>query len=242
MSIEVKGLSKRYGRREAVRGLSFEVPRHAVVGFLGPNGAGKSTTLRMLAGVLPATQGEAWVCGYSLARQGHQVRRRVGYMPEHNPLPGGLQVEEYLLYRARLKGTSDPKAATQEVLEACQIEPLVARQRIETLSKGYRQRVGLADALLGKPELLILDEPTSGLDPLQVQGVRQLLKALEGHTTIVLSTHILSEVERMCNHILVLNQGSIIAQGSYPQMLNKHENLESLFLEALQKHKPAHNR
>lgn len=210
--IEVLNLTKRYAGHPAVADVSFEVARGEIVGLLGPNGAGKSTILRILACFLPGTSGTVRVAGYDVFHQATEVRRRIGYMPEHNPLPLEMRVHEYLRFRARLKGLS--LAQTRErvatVMRQCELEG-VAKKPIAFLSKGFRQRVGLADALVHEPELIILDEPTIGLDPHQIRSVRQLIKNLGKTHTILLSTHILPEVELTCPRVLILHEGRILA-------------------------------
>ncbi|MBX3731926.1 MAG: ATP-binding cassette domain-containing protein [Verrucomicrobiae bacterium] len=210
--IEVKGLTKRYPGRTAVNGISFTVTRGEVVGFLGPNGAGKSTTMRILASYLPGTSGTARVAGFDVFHQPDEVRRRIGYMPENNPLHLDMRVREYLKFRARLKGLGwrRSRGRVDTVLEQCGLAE-VQQRIIGQLSKGYRQRVGLADALVHEPDLIILDEPTIGLDPHQIRAVRALIKDLAQRHTVLLSTHILSEVEVTCSRVLILNRGEIIA-------------------------------
>jgi ABC-2 type transport system ATP-binding protein len=210
--IEVEDLTKRYARHTAVQGLSFTVGRGEVVGLLGPNGAGKTTTMRVLSCFLPATSGIARVAGFNVFSEADEVRRRIGYMPENNPLHSDMRVCEYLRFRARLKGLTARRCRirTQSVMELCGLTN-VHRKIIGHLSKGYRQRVGLADALVHEPELIILDEPTIGLDPHQVRQVRQLIKGLARHHTVLISTHILSEVEMTCSRVLIMQQGRIVA-------------------------------
>ena len=197
--IEVHQLSKRFARHEAVKGISFSVDKGEIVGFLGPNGAGKTTTLRMLTGYLPPTSGSARIAGFDIFRQSIDARKKIGYMPENVPLYEDMRVREYLRFRAHLKGLggNDARRRVGEVLETCGLES-VRRKMIKTLSKGYRQRVGLADALVHEPELLILDEPTNGLDPNQIRQIRQLIRRLADNHTVLVSTHILSEVEMIC--------------------------------------------
>jgi len=218
--IEVSDLTKRYGGRTAVENVSFTVQRGEIVGLLGPNGAGKSTILRILSTFLPATSGTVRVAGFDVFYRSAEVRRRIGYMPENNPLHLDLRVREYLKFRARLKGLSAGQARERVgiVMEQCGLTD-VSRRIVGQLSKGYRQRVGLADALVHQPELLILDEPTIGLDPNQVRSVRQLIKELGKTHTILLSTHILPEVEMTCSRILILHEGKLLAA-------DRKENLE----------------
>lgn len=218
--IEVNKLSKRFGRHQAVKEITFEVGAGNIVGFLGPNGAGKTTTLRMLTGYLPATSGSARVAGHDIFRESLQARRKIGYMPENVPLYDDMRVREYLRYRAHLKGLRGTEARKNigEALELCGLSH-VRRKMIKTLSKGYRQRVGLADALVHKPELLILDEPTNGLDPNQIRSIRNLIKQLGENHTIMISTHILHEVEMTCNHVIIVDEGKIKATGSPNELI-----------------------
>jgi ABC-2 type transport system ATP-binding protein len=213
--IEVRSLTKRYAGHTAIQGLDFEVARGEIVGLLGLNGAGKSTTMRILSGFIPATGGTARVAGFDVFSESYEVRRRIGYMPENNPLHPDLRVREYLKFRARLKGLgfSATRARVAEVMEQCGLTE-VTRQVIGTLSKGYRQRVGLADALVHEPELIILDEPTAGLDPNQIRSVRQLVKDLGRTHTVLVSSHILHEVEMTCSRVLILHEGRILANDS----------------------------
>ena len=210
--IEVRNLTKRYPGRTAVDDISFSIGRGEVVGFLGPNGAGKSTTLRILACYLPATSGTVRVAGRDVFREPDEVRRRIGYMPENNPLHLDMRVREYLKFRARLKGLGwrRSRERVDTVLEQCGLGGVSGRI-VGQLSKGYRQRVGLADALVHEPDLIILDEPTIGLDPHQIRSVRALVKELGKRHTVVLSTHILSEVEMTCSRVLILHRGRILA-------------------------------
>ncbi|MGE3311614.1 MAG: ABC transporter ATP-binding protein [Limisphaerales bacterium] len=213
--IEVSRLTKRYGRVTAVDGLSFTVGPREIVGFLGPNGAGKSTTMRILAGFLPASSGSASIAGFDVFHQSAEVRRRIGYMPENNPLPPDMRVREYLKFRARLKGLhgTDCRLRVDLVQELCGLRDM-GRRIIGTLSKGFRQRVGLADALVHDPPLLILDEPTIGLDPNQIRSLRQLIKDLGQRHSVLLSSHILPEVEMTCTRLLIMHRGRVRAAGT----------------------------
>jgi ABC-2 type transport system ATP-binding protein len=215
-SIRVENLTRQFGGLTAIQNVSFTVNRGEIVGFLGPNGAGKSTTMRILSGIMPATSGSAWVSGVAVAQDPQLVKQRIGYMPENNPLPDDMRVIEYLRFRARLKGVSGRKlrATVQEVMETCDLARTARRKIIGTLSKGFRQRVGIADALLGNPELIIMDEPTIGLDPHQIQGIRKLINNLRGRLTVVLSSHILPEIERSCDRVIIINRGRIVASGT----------------------------
>lgn len=219
--IDVQNLSKSYSGFRAVQNLNFKVDRGEIVGFLGPNGAGKSTTMKILAGYLPPTDGQVKVAGFDVVSQSLEVRQRIGYMPENVPLYNDMRVNEFLRFRAKLKQV--PRSRIKERLDAvrqlCALED-VDRKIIGTLSKGYRQRVALADALVHDPDLLILDEPTIGLDPHQIRSVRELIKDLGKKHTILLSTHILSEVEMTCNRVLIINHGRIEASDT-PANLTK---------------------
>ncbi len=210
--IKVSGLTKTYAGVTAIKDLDFTVAKGEIVGFLGPNGAGKSTTMRILSCFLPATSGRASVAGFDVASQSREVRSRVGYMPENVALYPEMRVQEYLEYRAALKGVRGRRnrQRVNAVKELCSLRD-VERKLIGALSKGYRQRVGLADALLHDPDLLILDEPTIGLDPNQIRQVRQLIHDLGKRHTILLSTHILTEVEMICSRVLIIDRGRIAA-------------------------------
>jgi len=220
--INVTHLSKRYGRHTAVNEISFSVGKGKIIGFLGPNGAGKTTTLRMLTGYLPPTSGSAQIAGYDIFRDSLKARRNIGYMPENVPLYDDMRVREYLRYRAQLKGLKGRNARQHvgDAMELCGLTD-VRRKMIKTLSKGYRQRVGLADALVHKPELLILDEPTNGLDPNQIRSIRNLIIRLGKTHTIMVSTHILSEVEMTCDHVIIIDEGEIKASGSPDALINQ---------------------
>jgi ABC-2 type transport system ATP-binding protein len=210
--IEVDGLTKRYAGQTAIENLTFSVARGEIVGLLGENGAGKSTTMRILTCFLPATSGTARVAGLDVFRDSREVRRRIGFMPENNPLHLDMRVRDYLKFRARLKGLSRVRSRDRVdvVLRQCGLTD-VSKRIIGQLSKGYRQRVGLADALVHEPQLIILDEPTIGLDPHQIQSVRKLIKELGGNHTVLISTHILPEAEKICNRVLIMRAGRILA-------------------------------
>ncbi|HTL72701.1 MAG TPA: ATP-binding cassette domain-containing protein [bacterium] len=219
--IEVSNLTKRYAGRTAVDDISFTVARGEIVGLLGPNGAGKSTTMRVLSGFMPATSGTVKVAGFDVFHDSEETRRRIGYMPENNPLYGEMRVREYLKFRARLKGLGWRKSRERvsTVMEQCSLTD-VGRRVIGQLSKGYKQRVGLADALVHEPELIILDEPTIGLDPQQIRAVRALIKSLAGKHTVLISTHILPEVEMMCGRVLIMLDGRVLASDT-PENLQR---------------------
>jgi len=213
--IQVENLSKRYARHVAVKNISFSVDKGDIVGFLGPNGAGKTTTMRILTCFLPPTEGKARVAGFDVFEQPFEVKKRIGYLPEAPPLYPEMSVEDYLYFVARLKNvpSAEIKARTQQVMERCAVAD--ARSKlISKLSKGYRQRVGLAQAIIHNPDVLILDEPTSGLDPKQINETRELIKSLSGEHTIVLSTHILPEVEAICEKVIIIDRGRLVATDS----------------------------
>ncbi len=225
MMIDVQNLTKRFSGRTAVDGISFQVQPGEIVGFLGPNGAGKSTTMRMLTGYLPPSSGSAAISGHDVFNDSLRARREIGYMPENVPLYEDMRVGEYLGFRAALKGVRfrDVRSRVDRAMEYTGLGE-VRKKMIGTLSKGFRQRVGLADALVHKPNLLILDEPTNGLDPNQIRQVRSLIAQLAGEHTILLSTHILSEVQMNCRRVIIINKGQIRADNT-PEILA--ENLQS---------------
>jgi ABC-2 type transport system ATP-binding protein len=231
--IKVENLTKRYAGQTAIRGLNFEVGKGEIMGFLGPNGAGKTTTMRILAGFMPATSGRASVAGFDVFEQSLQARTHLGYMPENVPLYNDMRVTEYLDYRAALKDVPHRRVAERvgDVKELCGLRE-VEKKLIGTLSKGYRQRVGLADALLHEPDLLILDEPTIGLDPNQIRQVRQLIKNLGKQHTILLSTHILPEVEMTCSRVIIIHQGRIEACDTPENLLGQIRQAGGVVLEA----------
>jgi ABC-2 type transport system ATP-binding protein len=212
--IQVENLTKRYGTVEAVRGISFEVKKGEVVGFLGPNGAGKTTTMRILCGCIGATSGKALVDGMDVLESPRAVKKRIGYLPEIPPLYATMVVKDYVAFAARIKGVKDAEGAAQRAMDRVGLKA-VGHRLIDHLSKGYRQRVGLAQALVHDPEVLVLDEPTSGLDPAQRVEIRDLLRELAaGDRTVILSTHVLSEVEAVCGRVVIINQGAVVAQDS----------------------------
>lgn len=221
-AIEVEHLSKAYGTTAAVQDLVFTVEPGEIVGFLGPNGAGKTTTMRILAGYLPATSGTARIAGFDVHTQSMEVRKRIGYLPELPPLYPGMTVSQYLHFVARIKGVrrSDRAASVQRATEQCGLEEK-AKTRINKLSKGYRQRVGLAQAIVHDPPVIILDEPTVGLDPRQIIEVRNLIKGLAGERTILLSTHILPEASMICDRVTIINQGQVIATDTPENLMSQ---------------------
>jgi ABC-2 type transport system ATP-binding protein len=220
--IEVENLVKKYGEVTAVKGISFTAQSGQVTGFLGPNGAGKTTTMRILVGYSPPTAGKAVVAGYDVFDNGIEVRRRVGYLPENVPLYRDMSARGYLMYLGEIRGIRNRRARADESLERVGLIDR-ADSRIRTLSKGMRQRVGLASALLHNPPVLILDEPTIGLDPLQVLELRSLVSELGRDHTVLFSTHILSEAEQVCDKVVIINQGQIIAQGSPSELRSELE-------------------
>ncbi len=238
--IHVSKLTKYYGDYAAVSDVSFDVTKGQIVGFLGPNGAGKTTTMRILAGFMTATSGKAVIDGLDVFWRPVEVRRRIGYMPENCPLYPEMRVVEYLRFRAGIKGLHGWKAGrrVEYVLERCWLTG-VRRQLIGTLSKGYRQRVGLADTLLADPPVLILDEPTAGLDPSQIRETRKLVRELGEQHTILLSTHILPEVEMTCNRVIVINRGAVAASGKLDELRARHQNLEDWFVHLVESEEPA---
>lgn len=231
--IQVENLTKRFAGTTAINNLTFEVAKGEVVGFLGPNGAGKSTTMRILAGYLPASSGSASIAGFDVFEQSLEARQHLGYLPENTPLYTDMRVGEYLRYRAKLKGVPGSKLRERvgDVLELCSLRDR-ERSLIGSLSKGYRQRVGLADALVHDPDLLILDEPTIGLDPNQIRQVRELIKNLASKRTVLISTHILSEVEIMCSRVIVIHRGEIKASDTAENLLSSHRAAGSMRIEA----------
>src|SRR3974377_1523557 len=220
--IRVEGLTKRYARTVAVDNISFEVEKGQIVGFLGPNGAGKTTTMRVLTCFLPPPSGTPTVAGFDVLANPMEVKKRIGYLPETPPLYPEMEVIEYLNFAGKLKGISKKDIARRvdEVMERCAIGD-VREKLIAKLSKGYRQRVGLAQAIIHNPDVLILDEPTSGLDPKQIIEIRELLKSLAGQHTIILSTHILSEVEHSCEQVIIIDRGKLVAVDSVSNLTNR---------------------
>jgi ABC-2 type transport system ATP-binding protein len=210
MSIEVKNLLKEYGEQKAVNNISFKVNKGEIVGFLGPNGAGKSTTMKIITGYLQQTGGEAWVCGINVAEQPLETKKKIGYLPELNALYYDMYVREYLGFMAEIHKVETPKAKIESVIELTGLK-IESKKKIGQLSKGYKQRVGLAAALIHDPEVLILDEPTSGLDPNQIIEIRDVIKKQGQNKTVLFSSHILQEVEAMCDRVIIINKGQLVA-------------------------------
>ena len=231
--IEVDRLTKRYGNLKAVDEVSFQVEKGEILGFLGPNGAGKTTTMRILTCFLPATEGTARVAGYDVFEDAMEVKRRIGYLPEHPPLYDEMTVDAYLQFVARIKGVApeDRKRRLQEVKETVRIEGY-GKKLIKHLSKGFKQRVGLAQALIHDPEVLILDEPTVGLDPNQIKEVRELIKSLSGNHTIILSTHILPEVSMTCQRVVIISDGKIVAVDTPENLTRQQQGAAHIYMEA----------
>jgi len=230
--IEVENLTKRYGRHTAVDGISFKVEKGEILGFLGPNGAGKTTTMRILTCYLPPTEGTARVAGHDVFAAPLEVKRRVGYIPETPPLYPDMSVEDFLTFCAKIKGVpaGERKAKVDEAMEKCRVGD-VRQKLIGKLSKGYRQRVGLAQAILHNPEVLILDEPTAGLDPKQIIETRELIKSLGGSHTIILSTHILPEVSMTCGRVVIINKGKVVAEDTPENLTHRLRGAGGLRLE-----------
>ncbi len=231
--IEVENLTKRYGPTLAVSNISFNVQEGEILGFLGPNGAGKTTTMRIITGFLSASSGRVRVSGFDVAEQPLEVKKRIGYLPENPPVYPDMTVNEYLAFVGRIKGVprSDLKKRIGEVSEKCAVAN-VANRQIGKLSKGYRQRVGLAQALMVNPDVLILDEPTAGLDPKQIIETRELIKGLAGHHTVILSTHILPEVSRTCQRVVVINQGKVVAVGAPDELTARLQGYGTVLVSA----------
>jgi len=229
--IEVENLTKRYGPTLAVSEVSFNVQKGEVLGFLGPNGAGKTTTMRVITGFLPPTQGKVRVAGYDVTEEPLEAKRRTGYLPESPPVYPDMTVDEYLTFVARIKGVPrrDVRKRLNEVVEKCAATE-VRRRQIGKLSKGYRQRVGLAQALIHNPDVLVLDEPTAGLDPKQIIETRELIKGLAGQHTVVLSTHILPEVSKTCQRVVVINAGLIVAVGTPDELTRRLQGFETVLI------------
>lgn len=230
MSIQVNSLTKVYGTQHAVNGISFTA-QPGVLGFLGPNGAGKSTTMKMLTGLIPQTSGSASVCGFDITTQSLEVRKRIGYLPENNPLYLDMYVKESLAFIAGVHGLTNTDECIAAVIEQTGLQP-EQHKKIGQLSRGYRQRVGLAQAIIHNPEVLVLDEPTSGLDPNQLIGIRQLIRDLGKTKTIILSTHIMQEVEAVCNQVIIISKGKIVADDTLEGLTkaNKGKSLEQIFI------------
>ncbi len=230
MSIEVRNLLKTYGEQKAVNNISFKIDKGEIVGFLGPNGAGKSTTMKIITGYLTQTAGDAYVCGVNVAEQPLQTKRKIGYLAELNALYYEMYVREYLAFVAEVHHIKNPKEKIQSVIETVGLA-IEAKKKIGQLSKGYKQRVGLAAALIHDPEVLILDEPTSGLDPNQIIEIREVIKKQGQNKTVLFSSHILQEVEAMCDRVIIINKGNIVADDKLSVLRKAGSNQQSVKVE-----------
>ncbi len=230
MSIQVENLVKIYGSQRALNGISFTAGKGQILGFLGPNGAGKTTTMKILTGFLFPTSGKASVCGFDLSESPLEAKRKIGYLPEHNPLYKDMYIREYLLTFAKISQIQNPKKRVEELIE---LTGLTKEQNklIGSLSKGYRQRVGLSQALLHDPEVLILDEPTSGLDPNQIQDIRDLIRNFGKEKTLIFSTHIMQEVKALCDRVIIINNGSIVADDPIDMLQEKLSDRQIVHVE-----------
>lgn len=230
MSIQVTNLTKVYGTQRAVDGISFSLKPGEIVGFLGPNGAGKSTTMKILTGFLNASSGTATVAEFDVNEQPMPARRSIGYLPEHNPLYLDMYVREFLLFSGKLYGMrgASLKTRVEEMIALCGLE-VEKRKKIEQLSKGYRQRVGLAQSFLHDPAVLILDEPTTGLDPNQIQEIRELIRTAGHNKTVLFSTHIMQEVEALCDRVIIINKGHVVSDSSLETLRQTGKSLEETF-------------
>ncbi len=242
MSISIHNLTKVYGSQKAIDSLSFDIPKGQIVGFLGPNGAGKSTTMKILTGYLEATSGTASVNGFDVQKEDMQAKNSIGYLPEHNPLYLEMYVKEFLEFAGslyKMKGAA-LKNRVAEIIEQVGLSR-ESHKKIGQLSKGYRQRVGLAQALIHDPEVLILDEPTTGLDPNQLAEIRALIKEVGKNKTVILSTHIMQEVESICERAIIINLGKIVADKSIKELKSAGQSMEEVFRELTGKHNEANN-
>lgn len=230
MSVKVTQLKKVYGEQIAVDAITFSIEKGEIVGFLGPNGAGKSTTMKMISGFIPCTEGKAEVCGFDVSEQPLMVQQRLGYLPESNPLYHDMYVREYLEFLARVHHLADSSKRITQIIQETGLQP-EEKKRIGQLSKGYKQRVGIAQAMIHNPEVLILDEPTSGLDPNQIVEIRQLIKGFGHNKTVILSTHIMQEVEAMCDRVIIINKGKIVIDQTLPNLSKLYPglSLEEIF-------------
>lgn len=230
MSIEVTNLTKVYGSQRAIDGISFSLKKGEIVGFLGPNGAGKSTTMKILTGYLKPSEGLAKVSDYDVTQQSIPARKAIGYLPEHNPLYLDMYVTEFLLFSGKLYGMKGAAltARVEEVITMCGLE-VEKRKKIGQLSKGYRQRVGLAQSFLHDPSVLILDEPTTGLDPNQIQEIREVIRTAGKDKTVLFSTHIMQEVEALCDRVIIINKGKVVSDSSLDVLRQTGNSLEEIF-------------
>jgi len=231
MSVQVEQLTKIYGQQKAIDAISFSADPGKILGFLGPNGAGKSTTMKIVSCFIPPTSGKASLCGFDVVENPIEVRRNLGYLPEHNPLYLDMYVKETLSFIADIHGLDNKKSRIDKVIELTGLG-VEQHKKVGALSKGYRQRVGIAQAIIHDPRVLILDEPTSGLDPNQLIEIRNLIKELGKTKTVILSTHIMQEVEAVCDQVVIINKGQIVADNTLQQLKEEHNNqsLEKIFL------------
>ncbi|MGD1845428.1 MAG: gliding motility-associated ABC transporter ATP-binding subunit GldA [Salibacteraceae bacterium] len=230
MSISVQKVTKLYGEQRALNDVSFDIQPGEIVGFLGPNGAGKSTMMKIITCYLPQSMGKVSVCGFDVGEKSMRVREKVGYLPEHNPLYLEMYVKEYLAFIAGLHGISKPKRKVEEMIALVGLT-VEQRKPIRALSKGYRQRVGLAQAMIHDPDVLILDEPTTGLDPNQIEEIRSLIKNLGEQKTVMMSTHIMQEVEAICDRVMIINKGSIVADDSAANLRQMRKQSQTVEVE-----------
>jgi len=230
MSIKVEGVSKLYGDQKALNEVSFEIKPGEIVGFLGPNGAGKSTMMKVITGYLPQSAGKVSVCDFDVSSNALEVKKRIGYLPEHNPQYTEMYVKEYLMFIADIHGIKGAKERVNEMIETVGLTREKGK-KIEALSKGYRQRVGLAQALIHDPEVLVLDEPTSGLDPNQIVEIRNVIKTAGRNKTVMMSTHIMQEVEAICDRVIIINKGKLVADGSTADIRKLSESLQRIVVE-----------
>lgn len=232
MSLKISHLTKVYGSQKAVNNISFEIEAGEIVGFLGPNGAGKSTTMKIATGLVPPTQGKVTVAGFDVVTHAIEVKRVTGYLPEHNPLYTDMYVHEYLRFVGKIYGIrgADLKSRVEEMVDLCGLT-IEQNKKIDALSKGYRQRVGLAQALIHDPAILILDEPTTGLDPNQILEIRRLIKEISKNKTVIFSTHIMQEVSALCDRVIVINKGNIVADDSLSHLMKYQKSFTVLVVE-----------
>lgn len=219
--VSVEHLSKFYRKNNTLHNLNFKISPNEIVGVLGPNGAGKSTLFRILCGIIPASEGKVYINHLPLTTHRNILKSIIGYMPEHYTLPNAMQVEEFLQAQARLKQVKNVKKTVQEVMEICDLHRTATKKLIGTLSHGTKQRIGIADAILNNPQLVILDEPSIGLDPQQVENFRLLIQRISSRSTVIMATHILPEIESICNHLLIIHQGQLVGDGTFPSLYAK---------------------
>ncbi|HKK66962.1 MAG TPA: gliding motility-associated ABC transporter ATP-binding subunit GldA [Bacteroidales bacterium] len=230
MSIKIEGLTKVYGDQKALDDVSFSVETGRIVGFIGPNGAGKTTTMRILTGSIPPTEGSAWIEGMNVSEQSLDIRRIIGYLPENNPLYEDMFAREYLNYVAGIYKIANKKQRVDEIIEMTGLQKEI-NKKISALSKGYKQRIGLAQAIIHDPRVLILDEPTSGLDPNQIVEIRELINRLGKEKTVILSTHIMQEVEAICDRVLIINNGKLVADDKAEALSDKSSDVRTVIVE-----------